>query len=127
MADTTNNIPQSPVNGGTAAVASPQQPRQADAPSVLQPEHRSASDAAQQQSRPCPKDCRKCSMQQQVCCASMLSFQSFEVMSSIIRRIDHQQHTIDVLTERINAIQNSEAELSSPVPLQGSPFAGEKQ
>lgn len=57
----------------------------------------------------------------------MLSFQSFEVMSSIIQRIDRQQHTIDVLTERINAIQNTEAELSSPVPLQGSPVAGEKQ
>jgi hypothetical protein len=56
----------------------------------------------------------------------MLSFQAFEVMSSIIRRIDRQQHTIDVLTERINAIQSSEAELSSPVvPLQGGPFAGE--
>ena len=66
-------------------------------------------------------------MQQQVCCASMLSFQAFEVMSSIIRRIDRQQPAIDVLTERINAIQSSEAELSSPVPLQSSPFAGEKQ
>jgi len=119
MADI-NNIPQSPVNGGTAAVSSAASPQQATVPG-------SSPAGDQQQSRPCPKDCRKCSMQQQVCCASMLSFQAFEVMSSIIRRIDRQQHTIDVLTERINAIQNSEAELSSPVPLQGSPFAGEKQ
>lgn len=119
MADT-NNIPQSPVNGGSAAVSSAASPQQAIVPG-------GSPSGAQQQSRPCPKDCRKCSMQQQVCCASMLSFQSFEVMSSIIRRIDHQQHTIDVLTERINAIQNTEAELSSPVPLQGDPFAGEKQ
>lgn len=118
MADINNN-PQSPVNGGTAAVPAAS-PQQATVPG-------GSPSGAQQQSRPCPKDCRKCSMQQQVCCASMLSFQSFEVMSSIIRRIDRQQHAIDVLTERINAIQNTEAELSSPVPLQGSPFAGEKQ
>jgi hypothetical protein len=119
MADI-DNIHQSPVNGGTAAVSSAASPQQATVPG-------GSPSGAQQQSRPCPKDCRKCSMQQQVCCASMLSFQAFEVMSSIIRRIDHQQHTIDVLTERINAIQNSEAGLSSPVPLQGGPFAGEKQ
>ena len=117
MADTNNN-PQSPVNGGTAAVSSASSPQQATVPG-------GSPSVAQQQSRPCPKDCRKCSMQQQVCCASML--RAFEVMSSIIQRIDRQQHTIDVLTERINAIQNSEAELSSPVPLQGSPFAGGKQ
>lgn len=118
MADINNN-PQSPVNGGTAAVSSAASPQQATVSG--------GSPSGAQQSRPCPKDCRKCSMQQQVCCASMLSFQAFEVMSSIIRRIDRQQHTIDVLTERINAIQSTEAELSSPVPLQGSPFAGEKQ
>ena len=57
----------------------------------------------------------------------MLSFQAFEVMNSIIQRIDRQQHTIDVLTERINAIQSSEAELAAPAPIQGSPFAGGKQ
>lgn len=119
MADI-NNIPQSPVNGGTAAVSSSASPQQATVPG-------GSPAGAQQQSRPCPKDCRKCSMQQQVCCASMLSFQAFEVMSSIIQRIDRQQHTIDVLTERINAIQSTEAELSSPVPLQASPFTGEKQ
>ena len=118
MADINNN-PQSIVNGGSAAVSTTP-PQQATVPG-------SSPSGAQQQSRPCPKDCRKCSMQQQVCCASMLSFQAFEVMSSIIRRIDRQQHTIDVLTERINAIQNTEAELSSPVPLQGGPVAGGKQ
>ena len=118
MADI-NNIPQSPVNGGSAVVSSATSPQQATVPG-------GSPSGAQQQSRPCPKDCRKCSMQQQVCCASMLSFQAFEVMSSIIRRIDRQQHAIDVLTERINAIQSSEAELSSPVvPLQGGPFDGE--
>ena len=118
MADI-NNTHQSPVDGGTAAGSSAASPQQATVSG--------GSPSGTQQSRPCPKDCRKCSMQQQICCASMLSFQAFEVMSSIIRRIDRQQHTIDVLTERINAIQNTEAELSSPVPLQSSPFAGEKQ
>lgn len=114
------NIPQSPVNGGTAAVSSAASPQQATVPG-------GSPSGAQQQSRPCPKDCRKCSIQQQVCCASMLSFQAFEVMNSIIQRIDRQQHTIDVLTERINAIQSSEAELAAPAPIQGSPFAGGKQ
>lgn len=78
--------------------------------------------AASQQGRPCPKDCRKCSMQQQICCASLLSFQMFEVMNGVIQRIDLQSQRIAELETRIAAIQSSEAELSSPLPIQGDIF-----
>lgn len=68
--------------------------------------------------RPCPKDCRRCSMAQQICCASMLSFQMYDVMNIVIQRLDAQQQTIEGLSERLNAIQSSEAELSAPLPVQ---------
>ena len=77
-----------------------------------------------QQGRPCPKDCRRCSMQQQICCASMLSFQAFEVMNGMIQRLDIQSQRIADLEAKLAAIQNSEAELSSPLPFQGDLFAG---
>lgn len=75
-----------------------------------------------QQGRPCPKDCRKCSWQQQICCASLLSFQAFEVMNSIIQRVDAQSVKIAELAARVAAIQSSEAELSSPSLVQGNLF-----
>ena len=71
------------------------------------------------QARPCPKDCRKCPMAQQVCCSSMLSFQAFEVMNSIIQRLDIQSQRLAELEARVSAIQSSEAELASPLPFQG--------
>ena len=74
--------------------------------------------------RPCPKDCRRCSMQQQICCASMLSFQAFEVMNGMIQRLDIQSQRIADLEAKLAAIQNTEAELSSPLPFQGDLFAG---
>lgn len=77
------------------------------------------------QPRPCPKDCRRCSMQQQVCCASMLSFQSFEVMNGIIQRLDIQSQRITDMEARLSAIQSGEGELSSP--FQSDLFAGQDE
>ena len=76
----------------------------------------------QQQGRPCPRDCRKCPMAQQICCASMLSFQMYDVMSVVIRRLDMQAERIDELSKRLEAIQSPEAELSSPTPMDTSGF-----
>ena len=114
-----DNKPQEQVAGAAAqqrppvqSVAAPQQPL---------PNHPASQQA---KARPCPKDCRKCSMQQQICCSSLLSFQSFEVMNNIIQRLDAQSQRIEELEERLKAIQSSEAELSSPVPFQGDLFSG---
>lgn len=93
------------------------QPRQQEAPGT----HQQGPVA-----RPCPKDCRRCSMQQQVCCSSMLSFQMFEVMNSVIQRLDAQTQQITGLERRLQAIQGTESELSSPQPVQGDLFAGEE-
>ncbi len=69
----------------------------------------------QQQVRPCPRDCRKCSMAQQICCASMLSFQSFDVMNSIIQRLDAQTKVIIDLNSRIAVLEGTD--LSAPSPF----------
>ena len=76
----------------------------------------------QTQGRPCPKDCRRCPMAQQICCASMLSFQMYDVMNVVIHRLDAQQQTIAELSERLSAIQSSEAELSAPLPIHSDLF-----
>ena len=72
--------------------------------------------------RPCPKDCRKCTMAQQICCAALLSFQSFEVMNGIIQRLDIQSQRISELESRISVIQSSETELAAPALIQGELF-----
>lgn len=71
------------------------------------------------QARPCPKDCRLCSMAQQICCSSMLSFQMFEVMNGVITRLDLQSQRIYELEQHIAAIRSTETELSAPAPVQG--------
>ena len=76
----------------------------------------------QQQARPCPKDCTKCGYQQHAYCAARLSFQMFEVMNAVIRRLDIQSQRIADMEARIAAIQSSEAEFSSPQPIEGSLF-----
>jgi len=75
-----------------------------------------------QQARPCPKDCRRCSMAQQICCSSMMSFQMFEVMNNVITRLDLQSQRIYELEQRLTAIQSAEAELAAPAPIQGDLF-----
>ena len=76
--------------------------------------------------RPCPKDCRKCSMAQQICCSSMMSFQMFGVMNNVIQRLDAQAQKLADFEKRLKAIQSSEAELASPLPIQGDLFEGQK-
>jgi uncharacterized coiled-coil protein SlyX len=82
-------------------------------------------------------------MQQQICCASMLSFQMYDVMNSVIQRLDTQTQTIgsqsqviaeqsqridaqsqriEEIESRLRAIQSSEAELSSPMPFEPDLF-----
>lgn len=84
-----------------------------------------AASAGSASPRPCPKDCRRCSMAQQICCASMLSFQMYDVMNIVIQRLDTQQQIIAELSARLNAIQSSEAELSAPLPVQPDLFPSE--
>ena len=77
--------------------------------------HEQQKESKQSQARPCPKDCRKCTMSQQICCSSILSFQMFDVMNTIIQRLDIQSHHLSALEDRISSIQSSESELASPV------------
>ena len=72
--------------------------------------------------RPCPKDCRKCSWMQQVCCSSMMSFQMFGVMNAMMEKIDAQSKVIADLSGRLAALEMSATELSAPTPVQGDLF-----
>lgn len=81
-----------------------------------------AAAAMQRQARPCPKDCTKCGYQQHAYCAARMSFQMFEVMNGVIQRLDAQSQQIAELEKRIAALQSSEAEFSSPLPVEGDLF-----
>lgn len=110
-----------------AEAAAPQQAGQQD-PVRKQggPQGGQVSNQQQAQARPCPKDCRRCSMQQQICCASMLSFQAFDVMNGIIQRLDIQSQRITELESCIADMQPADVELSSPIPFQGDLFTGQE-
>ena len=60
----------------------------------------------EQKARVCPKDCRRCTFHQQVFCASQMSFNAFEVMNEILKRIDE-------LGAKVQKLQGSE-ELLDP-------------
>ena len=76
--------------------------------------------------RPCPKDCRRCSMAQQICCSSMMTFQMFGVMNAMMEKIDAQSKVIADLSGRIAALQMTDTDLTSPMPIQGDLFADQK-
>ena len=76
----------------------------------------------QQNARPCPKDCRKCSWMQQVCCSSMMSFQMFGMMNTMMERIEAQSKVIADLSGRIAALEINGTDLTSPMPMQGDLF-----
>lgn len=76
----------------------------------------------QRQARPCPKDCTKCGYQQHAYCAARMSFQMFEVMNVVLQRLDTQSEQIAAMEKRIAALQSSEAEFSSPLPVDGDLF-----
>ena len=77
--------------------------------------------------RPCPKDCRKCSWMQQVCCSSMMSFQMFGVMNAMMERIDAQSKVIADLSGRIATLEMSATELAAPMPMQGELFPSQEK
>ena len=81
-----------------------------------------AAATMQRQARPCPKDCTKCGYQQHAYCAARMSFQMFEVMNGVIQRLDAQSQHIAEPEQRIAALQSSEAEFSSPLPVEGDLF-----
>lgn len=96
-------------------VVNTQQPAGAQPAAALQPQ-------AQQQARPCPKDCSKCSFQQHAYCAAKMSFDAFTVMSAMMQKLDAQATVIADMAVRLKAIESAEAELAAPAPIQGELF-----
>lgn len=60
--------------------------------------------------RPCPKDCSKCSSQQQVFCSSQMCFYLVEKVSSVEKRLDAMIGQIDLLLLKLSE-NNSEGEV----------------
>lgn len=81
--------------------------------------------APQPQGRPCPKDCSRCSFQQHAFCAAKMSFDAFTVMSAMLQKIDAQATVIADMAVRLKAIENAEAELAAPQPIEGDLFKKE--
>ena len=84
------------------------------------------------QSRPCPKDCSKCSWGHQVYCTAKMTFDSFTVMNAIIQsiealsaKIDAQSAVIADLSGRIAAMESEHTEFATPMPIQGDLFKEE--
>jgi len=71
--------------------------------------------------RPCPKDCRKCSMTQQICCSSILSFRMYDVMNSVITRLDVQSARIAEIESRMKMMQMPD-DLAAPAAFQDDLF-----
>ena len=60
------------------------------------------------QQRTCPKDCRKCNISQQVYCSTSLAFNSYELISRVLTRLEHVE-------ERLSTFQGTENELLTPI------------
>ena len=58
--------------------------------------------------RPCPKDCSKCGMAQQLYCSTSLAFMSYEMVGKAIERLER-------IENNIKAMQGGETELINPV------------
>ena len=52
----------------------------------------------------------------------MLSFQMYDVMNTVSRRIDAQAVRMEELSRRLDAIQSAEGGLSSPTPMGPADF-----
>lgn len=59
------------------------------------------------QARECPKDCRRCSMPQQIYCTTSLMFNSYEVMGKVLERLQH-------IEENLRVMQGAGSDLVNP-------------
>jgi hypothetical protein len=105
MADINNN-PQSPVNGGTAAVSSAASPQQATVPG-------GSPSGAQQQPRPCPQDCSRCSTQQHIFCSTKMIFDLSRAFQESRRQQAEIVQAVAEIQERLKP-KEQEAQLSIP-------------
>jgi len=101
-----NNNPQSPVNGGTAAVSSAASPQQATVPG-------GSPSGAQQQPRPCPQDCSRCSTQQHIFCSTKMIFDLSRAFQEQRRQQAEIVQAVAEIQERLKP-KEQEAQLSIP-------------
>lgn len=56
---------------------------------------------AEENVRECPKDCRRCEMQQQIYCSVQMNFNMFEVLSNMMSRIADIEQKLVVKSEEL--------------------------
>lgn len=52
---------------------------------------------AEERARACPKDCRQCSMPQQIYCTTSLMFNSYEMMGKMVERLEAIENKVNVM------------------------------
>ena len=67
----------------------------------------------QPQARPCPQDCRKCGMNQQIYCSTQMLFNLSRVAQDTSKRISLLELALDDIKEQVQAKQE-EVQLSIP-------------
>ncbi|MBR1377974.1 MAG: hypothetical protein IJ557_02465 [Bacteroidaceae bacterium] len=68
-----------------------------------------------QQAKPCPHDCRKCMIQQQIYCTTQMTYNASEQISRLQEKIVEMEKHFAALSKVINSIQMVEANLASPM------------
>lgn len=71
----------------------------------------------QPQARPCPKDCKRCGLQQQVYCAAQMSFYLVEKVSALQIQIEEQNKNMMIINEQLNSMKSEQqaGELINPI------------
>lgn len=71
-----------------------------------------------QETRLCPKDCRKCTLQQHAFCSAQMAYNALGTMSTIAGMIDQLSKEVLQLKSQVDALQQSEGSLLSPEEVQ---------
>ena len=76
---------------------------------------------AEERARACPKDCRQCSMPQQIYCTTSLMFNSYEMMGKMVKRLEHIEENLRVMQGSGNDLVNPQTDkLESQQPQKAS-------
>lgn len=71
--------------------------------------------AVQSQVKGCTGDCKLCNVLQRGYCASQITYNNMGLISDVLGAMDELRKEVKALSAKVEAIQNSEAELIDPI------------
>lgn len=71
----------------------------------------------------CPKDCRRCSLQQHAFCSASIGLANMQLMESLIKACDRQNERIESLQAELQTLKHSE---NLAMPMQQATLQEEK-